>query len=331
MNLCKICNKKELFSLFFSNVCLCRNCANLIRLSEWEDRIFDSIDDLIGTKNKILSIISSNPNMIQIKKSVEDYFDEYINKGFVASLDGKAGQKLLIFNEYCIVNTKKKSQRDELVIRFNDYIDLDFYDDINNNDDNYDELKKISNIVNFNKGLMKGGIVTSGISMVADLVMSEMKEEKILEKKYEKKREITKKKAKEIICVGDRLLNLNKYSRVETYFKSNNSYGYMQFVPKDKNSNDMFDCDYFFFNPGVFGLNKNLKNRIEIIKNILNKMISSLPSSVTIKNNETHEDIITKDRTVDNFAEIRKYKELLDEGIITEDEFNQKKKKLLNL
>jgi hypothetical protein len=276
------------------------------------------VEELVNTKNSVLSIISSNPNMSQIEKSVEDYFDEYINKGFVMALDGKAGQKLLVFSDHCIVTTKSESKKDELVSRFDEYIDHDIDDDDN------DELKTLSNIGKLGKSLVKGNFVATGISMAAGSMMNET----IKEMKEEKAYELRKRKAKSIINVGDRILNLNEYSKVETYWASNKLYGYVQFVPKGKKSKDMFDCDYFFYNLGVLGQNFILKKKIELLKNTLNKMITSLPSKVE---NEVKEEVVSKKSSNDNFADIRKYKELLDEGIITEEEFNQKKKELLNL
>lgn len=323
MAICKVCNAKVLFTSNFSDVCLCKNCANLIRLSDWKDRNFTSMEELVNTKNNVLSIVSSNPNMTQIKKSVEDYFNEYIDKGFVTSLDGKAGQKLLVFNDYCIVTTKSESKREELISRFDEYIDHDIDDD----DDDDDDLKTLSNIGKLGKGLMKGNLVATGISMAAGSMMNE----KIKEKKEEQAYEQTRRKAKGLISMGDRMLNLKEYSRVETYWAANKLYGYVQFVPKGKSSTDMFECDYFFYNPGVFGQNFNLKKKIEFLKNTLNKMITSLPNKIENEVKEVKEEVISNKKTNDNFAEIRKYKELLDEGIITQEEFDKKKKELLNL
>lgn len=320
MAICKACNTRAFFTTDFSDVSLCKNCANLIRLSEWKDRNFTSMEELVNTKNNVLSIISSSPNMAQIKKSVEDYFNEYLDNGFVTSLDGKAGQKLVVFKDYCIVTTKSESKKDELISRFGEYIDHDIDDD----DDDDDELRTLSNIGKLGKSLVKGNLVATGISMAAGSMMNE----KIKEKKEEKAYELSRRKAKGLISMGDRMLNLKEYSKVETYWAANKLYGYVQFVPKGKKSTDMFECDYFFYNPGVFGQNFNLKKKIEMLKNTLNKMITSLPSKVE---NDVKEEVIQKKTTNDNFAEIRKYKELLDEGIITEEEFNQKKKDLLNL
>lgn len=68
MAICKACNTRVFFTSDFSDMCLCKNCANLIKLSEWKDRNFTSIEELVNTKNNVLSIISSSANMVQIKK-----------------------------------------------------------------------------------------------------------------------------------------------------------------------------------------------------------------------------------------------------------------------
>lgn len=39
---------------------------------------------------------------------INNYFDEYINEGFITSISGKDGQTLKIFENYCIVNTKNE-------------------------------------------------------------------------------------------------------------------------------------------------------------------------------------------------------------------------------
>ena len=322
MDTCKACNTKAFFTSEFSDVCLCKNCANQIKLSSWKDRNFASMEELVNTKNNILSIISSNPNMTKIKKSVEDYFNDYIDSGFVTSLDGKAGQKLTIFNDHCIITTKNEIKRDELINRFDEYIDHDLDDE-----DDDDEIKAISNIGRLGKNLLRGNIVTTGISMAAESMINEKKKERKEEKAYE----LSRRKAKGLISLGDRTLNLKDYSKIETYYAANKLYGYVQFIPKGKKSTDMFDCDYFFYSPGVFGQNINIKKKIEQLKNALNKMISALPSKNEDDVKEVKEEDSHKKNTNDNFIEIRKYKELLDEGIITEEEFNKKKKELLNL
>ena len=62
------------------------------------------------------------------------------------------------------------------------------------------------------------------------------------------------------------------------------------------------------------------KEKMKMAQNILSKL-------QLITNDDTHE----KSAAVDKFEEIRKYKNLLDEGIISQEEFECKKKELLKL
>ena len=70
------------------------------------------------------------------------------------------------------------------------------------------------------------------------------------------------------------------------------------------------------------------------IKNIQNKNIDDVMKQIklamSLQSNSTGT-TETKVNDFSNFDEIKKFKELLDSGIITEDEFNIKKKELLNL
>ena len=62
---------------------------------------------------------------------------------------------------------------------------------------------------------------------------------------------------------------------------------------------------------------------IEVVGNI--KAVLSM----IVKGNEREEKAAVKDKTDDKFEEIKKYKELLDSGIISQEEFDNKKKELL--
>lgn len=62
------------------------------------------------------------------------------------------------------------------------------------------------------------------------------------------------------------------------------------------------------------------KEKLKMAQNILSKL-------QLITNTDTHD----KPTTADKFEEIKKYKNLLDEGIISQEDFENKKKELLNL
>ncbi|EOZ5835090.1 SHOCT domain-containing protein [Enterococcus faecium] len=66
------------------------------------------------------------------------------------------------------------------------------------------------------------------------------------------------------------------------------------------------------------------KDTVDRISDSLNEIIYNLKRrNISATNSNTS--------TISSASEIRKYKELLDDGIITEEEFNKKKQELLDL
>ncbi len=72
------------------------------------------------------------------------------------------------------------------------------------------------------------------------------------------------------------------------------------------------------------GLNKTKDNVSSGVSNIIGKMSKK-------ENNKENQEEDKKEEQTDPFEEIKKYKELLDLNIITQEEFDKKKKELLNL
>ena len=68
--------------------------------------------------------------------------------------------------------------------------------------------------------------------------------------------------------------------------------------------------------------------------NQMTPMNQASPNNILAQNiygDSTNKGTLDQTHQEDMFEEIRRYKELFDEGIISEDEFNQKKKQLLGI
>ena len=137
---------------------------------------------------------------------------------------------------------------------------------------------------------------------------------------------------------------------VESFSKANTANGYLRFIPKGvTSSNLLYGCEYFFFNNSIPFETKKIKQKIENVKNIIldniaNSEIETKVSTAKAKKEKAEKELVaqaeqvrkiveevTQQNKTDVFDEVRKFKMLLDEGIITEDEFNAKKKELLGL
>lgn len=129
--------------------------------------------------------------------------------------------------------------------------------------------------------------------------------------------------------MGDKKILFKDYCDVETFSKANTANGYLKFIPNGVNPDELYECDYFFFNNSIPFESKKIKQKVENVKKILEEKLEK--AVVEEKEEKRKVSQETKMNDDSRFDEIRKYKQLLDEGIITEEEFQAKKKELLNL
>ena len=88
---CMSCGKTALLTTNFGNVVLCKNCGSLANVSAWSSRDFASMDELLNQKNDALQRATASNMAPAVIDEIVRYFDEYINAGFITSINGKAG------------------------------------------------------------------------------------------------------------------------------------------------------------------------------------------------------------------------------------------------
>lgn len=322
---CMSCGKTALLTTNFGNVVLCKNCGSLANVSAWSSRDFASMDELLDQKNDAIQKATASDMAPAVIDEIVRYFDEYINAGFITSINGKAGQTLKLFETYCIITTKNDTKKTELENMFYQF------DDDDDDDDDDDEIFSSDDKRNLVKGLMSGKLVQAGIGAAVSATLNQQEKGKAAEKKSrERHRNIEK-----LITVGERQVNLRNVSGVETFSRVNTANGYLKFINKGAKKDALYDCEYFFFNNSIPFESKKIKQRIEAIKNILSEKISVIEQEAQMSAVREQQNVVeahtVQQNKVDAFEEIRKFKQLLDEGIISEDEFNTKKKQLLGL
>lgn len=280
-------------------------------ISKLQTQNYETRKELVDCKKQAIEMATENNFSNESIKSISDHFDSYINAGFVAGIDGQKGQTLQIFERYCVIITNSETTQKQLLNSFaeynNDNDEEEYYKYDDYDDDEVIAKNALKNIVT--KGLIRGAIST-------------YTNYKDMEKKSaEQHHALRMKRLREMpnILVGNDKIYLSSITTVDTYSASNTK-GYIRFVPNITTINGNNPCKYFFFEP-------QKSNRIHEIVDIINDKIDQN------KYAKRHPTInITNDHQVgNNIDEIKKYKQLLDEGIITEEEFNNKKKKLLDL
>lgn len=314
------------------------SCASTANVSSWINRDFASAEEINAKKSEILQKVNTANMSKDGVGAITHYFDEYIKAGFVTTINGKAGQTLKIFSDYCIVNTKNENKQDELISMFYQFDGV--YDD--DDDDEYDDsVLSASDKKALAQGLMSGKWVQAGIGAVVSASINSEEKDKAEIKKRRSKR----KQREKLVTVGERRIDLKKIDSAEMFTKSSADNGYLRFIPKGVPSSDLYGCQYFFFKNNIPFESKKIRKKVEEARDIINDRIVAIEVEVknaAEKKAEKHATVqakqiqkmveeATQHNKSDAFDEIRKYKQLLDEEIITQEEFDVKKKELLNL
>ena len=368
---CMGCGKTILIGTELGNGKLCGSCSGKIYFQNWRKREFQSMEELVNQKSKALQSAMEARFPQDTINQICYYFDEYISAGFYTCINGKAGQVIKIFSDYCVIYTKE-ADRSNIAGLFNKI---------------FSEKKQplyISEKDNIVNGVMKGKLLNTGIGYATAAILDNVTKEAEEDEKHDK--------ALQIIPLGEYRINYNNISRIE--LKNSSSAGVIRFIPNGIEDNDYYSCMYFFFDTAIPFKTKKMNQVVNYAFNYMqdriyqcnntqmspmnrmmpmnqmapmNQMMSMnqmapmnqmmpvnqmapmnqmttmsqmAPMNQTPPNNilaqnfygdSTNKGILDQTHQEDMFEEIRRYKELLDEGIISEDEFNQKKKQLLGI
>lgn len=175
MEKCSICGKTLIMKTCFGKVVLCKKCDSLINASLWNKRDFTSIEDLLEKKSNALSLAKANNLSENIINDINMFFEEYEKEGFVTSINGKAGQILKIFENYCIISTKNDNAKISLTNMFYQFDD----------DDDDDEVLTAEDKLQLAKGVLKGGLIKTGIGVAMSAGLKQSAKEQKEEKKKE--------------------------------------------------------------------------------------------------------------------------------------------------
>ena len=317
------CEKITFFPFEFENTTLCNKCGRSVDACKWIERNFSSMEVLMNQKAEVIQK-ASNVNMSQsVIDKISTYFDDYIDANFITFKDGKVGQKLKVFSDFCIINTDSLQSKEKLIDEL--YKTIEDMDE----DEDFDDLEvfSTSDKMNIASGLMSGRIVQTGVGAIATAIIKNKEKEKIEMQRaaeYSKKEKTIKDNLDRLVALGERRLAFDQFSNVEICIKRNSRIGFLKFLKVDSNTNTLLDYEYFFFSN-----TRKLKKEIEQLKLTISHKIATIRSqkaSDTIQNETTHNFI-----KQDVFDEVRCFKQLMDEGIITAEDFDKKKKELLNL
>lgn len=298
MAICEGCGNNTLVPNKILGHVLCLKCSRSFKYKLWKDKEFETNESLMKTKNNIIHSATNAGVSKKVITTIEQFFDSKFEKGLVCRLNGHEKQQIKVYKEYCQIITYK--------------------------DFNEDEISK-----KYEKSLKKGFSIESIISdgtAVKTLAMG------LISKKSLIKTGMTIASSVALNSVMDKHLSGNNKEVLVTPGVKTIDYAECEDIQFMKHDSERDGCigmlkfilrsstEYYFF----FSHENSAVKQIYVT---INELINDAKTKNKV-NERTRENLVNSSTVAD---EILKFKNLLDLGAITQEEFEAKKKQLLDL
>lgn len=279
----------------FGSIYLCRQCLNQIDIAAWRETKYEDNVSVENNRQKVLNIAKKHNFSPATITEINLHFDRLLQKGLLFVIDSKCGQKIRVFETHCILTTK-------------DQFDVETFSKM------YGKvLKKRHPKENmFSNGAAKalarnvltGGIVRTGINLATSAAINATADAMAPEKGMFR------------VVKGEFKIDYSTYGYVEFQRSCDDDIGFIRFVNTLCGGNPSEDIIFFFMGDN---------SKPEAAYNSILEGISAKKAVVSMPKPE-------KVRVHGSAAdEILKYKNLLDMGAITQEEYDAKKRELLDI
>lgn len=281
---------------------ICKECYEKINTSAWKATEYEDNEAVEKNREKILKIASKHSFPPVVVDGINKQFDSKIQKGLLYVVDGGEGQKLKVFVDHCVLITND----DEFNI---DTISVAYAKALKSGQPK-ESLISNSAAKSLARSVLSGGIVNAGLSLAASAAINAAADKYAPEKANFK------------VTMGGYKIDYHTYTYAERQKVGECEVGFIRFV-NGKSGGRQSDDVLFFFGEDTAKLDKAYKAICEGIDAAAQPVIQEVPTPV--------QQAAPQAATVSTADEILKFKQLLDMGAITQEEFDAKKKQLLGL
>lgn len=277
----------------FGNISICRQCLCKLDTDAWRKTKYEDNIDVENNRQRVLDIAEKYNFSSATISEINLHFDRFLQKGLLFTIDGKCGQKIKVFETHCVLTTK-------------DQFDVETFSKL------YGKVlkKRHPKESMFSNGAAKalarnvltGGIVRTGINLATSAAINATADAVAPEKGMFR------------VVKGDFRIDYSTYSYVEFQRNCDEDIGFIRFVNTVCGGNPLEDIIFFF-------MGENAKPEAAY-NSILAGISTEKNATLTPKEKIGRENVSAAD-------EILKYKNLLDMGAITQEEYDAKKRELL--
>lgn len=295
MKCCDVCGQSVQTLNELGKAKLCKKCFSRINSDVLKKTEYLDNDEVEKDRGDILKKVKKYHFPDFVKNEINNYFDSKLHKGQVFAIDGGKGQILRVYDSYCILITKTYFNEEEMSVKYAKLL----------------RKNKLGGIVSNSaaqslvRGFLTGGVVKAGMSLATNVAIGAAADA------------IAPVKENFFAMPGELYINYEEYDTVDFQkaleIGGDEQLGYLKFRNRTNASADLI---FFFWSDyKVKEVYQYICEQINNVHNVINKR----QSEIYLKTNESVAD------------EILKFKQLLDMGAITEEEFVLKKKELLGI
>lgn len=282
---------------------ICKACFSKINVSAWKETDYEDNEEVEENRKKLLKIATKNGFPPIVVKGINKHFDSKIQKGLLFVVDGGEGQKLKVFEDHCVL------------ITIDDEFDVDktsvAYAKALKSGQPKENLISHSAAKSLARSVLSGGIVKAGISLATSAVIDAAADKYAPEKAAFK------------VVKGSLKIDYHTYTYAEYQKVGECEIGFIRFV-NGKSGGRQNDDILFFFGEDDSKIDKAYKAICKGIDAAVQPATQEIPAPQAAP-----QPTATAPASVAD--EILKFKQLLDMGAITQEEYDAKKKELLGL
>ncbi len=300
---CACCGQlvRQLHPIMNNNICAA--CLKKLNIAELKQDDYDDNESVERNRKHLLKIAQRNKFSQDIIDALNQHFDNEIQPDLIMTTYNQYAQKLKIYKTHCVLSTPSGFDHEEAFKEYNKILNSSSHSpEILFSADDFKLLAK--NVIK--KGVINGTIKT-GLSIAASGAFSSSTDNTTSNNKFK-------------IIEGDYTIDYIEYDCIDVQRANNNTSGYIRF--RKSGFNTQSDHIVFLFT-----------NECEDDDafTALNKWATETRQAHIKRQEELAEQIARQGSTLSAADEIVKFKNLLDQGIITQEEFDIKKKELLGL
>ena len=281
---------------------ICKNCYGKINTSAWKATEYEDNEEVEKNREKVLKIASKNGFPPIVIEGINKHFDSKIQKGLLFSVDGGKGQKLKVFVDHCVLITND----DEFDV---DTVSVEYAKALKSGQPK-ESLIFNSAAKSLARSVLSGGIVKAGISLATSAAINAAADKYAPEKASFK------------VTMGKFKIDYHTYTYVERQKVGEGEIGFLRFV-NGKTGGRSNDDVLFFFGEDTTKLDTAYKAICEGIDAASQPISQEIPTPI--------QQVASQPVSASSVAdEILKFKQLLDMGAITREEYDVKKAELLS-